>query len=146
MIISPQTILNSRRKLKLTQKQLGKLIGVSKNTIYNYERGESIPKNKVPLLKKVFSEIPEESGRIMKLETREKEAPEVGSVEDIISDLAVKKLIPLIRERIEELVDLKVKEQTADINDSLYKIYMRNVELDKIIQELKERSQKQKNG
>lgn len=39
-----------RKDLKLTQEEFGKLIGVDKRTIINYEQGKVIPKTKVSLL------------------------------------------------------------------------------------------------
>jgi DNA-binding XRE family transcriptional regulator len=39
-----------RKDLKLTQDEFGKLIGVDKRTVINYEQGKTIPKSKVNLL------------------------------------------------------------------------------------------------
>jgi len=47
-------VKENREKLGLTQEKLGELIGVSKNTVYNYENGGVIPKAKIPILEFVF--------------------------------------------------------------------------------------------
>lgn len=44
-------ILEIRNKLGLNQEDFGKLIGVSKNTVYNYENGSKIPESKIPILR-----------------------------------------------------------------------------------------------
>ncbi len=46
----------NRRKLKLSQEELGDKLGLSKNTIYNYENGGVIPKSKVKILTRFFEE------------------------------------------------------------------------------------------
>lgn len=43
-----------RTKKGLTQEALGKLIGVSKNTILNYEKGKVIPESKNELLESIL--------------------------------------------------------------------------------------------
>jgi transcriptional regulator with XRE-family HTH domain len=45
-----------RKKFGLSQEELGELVGLSKNTIYNYENSGVIPKSKIPILEKVFKE------------------------------------------------------------------------------------------
>jgi len=47
-------IKTGRKRLKLTQEKLAKLIGVSKNTISNYEIGRIIPESKIPILCRVL--------------------------------------------------------------------------------------------
>ena len=39
-----------RKELNLSQEEFAKLIGVSKNTVYNYENGSTIPASKVAIL------------------------------------------------------------------------------------------------
>lgn len=51
-------IVSYRKKHSLTQQQFADLVGVSKNTISNYEGGGVIPKSKIPILKNVLSSIP----------------------------------------------------------------------------------------
>jgi len=48
-------IKEKRKTLGITQEQLAKLIGVSKRTIINYEKGEKIPDTKSEILHKVLS-------------------------------------------------------------------------------------------
>lgn len=49
-------IKQKRKELGLTQQNLADLIGVSKNTIVNYEKGLKIPDSKLPILNKVLIE------------------------------------------------------------------------------------------
>lgn len=44
-----------RKEAGMTQLQLSKILGVSKNTVWNYERGKRIPLSKVPLILSVFN-------------------------------------------------------------------------------------------
>lgn len=48
-------IKQKRKQLKLTQEELGKLLGVSKRTIINYEKGEIIPETKSELLHNILN-------------------------------------------------------------------------------------------
>lgn len=47
-------IKRRREELGLTQKELGDLIGASRETIINYEKGRAIPKSKIDILNKVL--------------------------------------------------------------------------------------------
>lgn len=47
-------IKKQRKLLSLTQQELADLIGVSKNTIVNYEKGLKIPDSKIPILTKAL--------------------------------------------------------------------------------------------
>lgn len=51
-------IVTYRKRYNITQQQFADLVGVSKNTISNYESGGVIPKSKIPILKNVLSGIP----------------------------------------------------------------------------------------
>ena len=51
-------IKQGREKLGLTQKQLADLIGASRETIINYEKGRPIPKSKSEILHKVLESNP----------------------------------------------------------------------------------------
>ncbi len=44
-----------RKKLNLSQEELGDRLGLSKNTIYNYENGSTIPKSKLNILNNFFN-------------------------------------------------------------------------------------------
>ena len=50
-------IVEYRKKNGLTQEEFAQLIGVSKNTIYNYENGSVIPKTKIPKLKEILEKV-----------------------------------------------------------------------------------------
>lgn len=47
-------IKKKRVDIGLSQEELGSLVGMSKNTIYNYENGGKIPTTKIPILVKFF--------------------------------------------------------------------------------------------
>lgn len=49
-----QDIKKRREQLGLTQKELGDLIGASRETIINYEKGRPIPRSKIEILNKVL--------------------------------------------------------------------------------------------
>lgn len=49
-----EEIKRFRKSKGLTQEQLAKIIGVSKRTILNYEKGEMIPKTKINILKEII--------------------------------------------------------------------------------------------
>jgi transcriptional regulator with XRE-family HTH domain len=51
-------IKQRREALGLTQKELGDLIGASRETIINYEKGKPIPKSKSEILNKVLADEP----------------------------------------------------------------------------------------
>lgn len=48
-------IKEKRIKLGLTQEELANLIGVSKNTVLNYEKGNTIPDSKIKILESVLN-------------------------------------------------------------------------------------------
>ena len=49
-------IKEKRKKLGLTQLELEELIGVSKNTVLNYEKGSVIPESKITILNKILND------------------------------------------------------------------------------------------
>ena len=49
-------IKEKRKKLGLTQLELAELIGVSKNTVLNYEKGSVIPESKITILNKILND------------------------------------------------------------------------------------------
>ncbi|AXG73965.1 XRE family transcriptional regulator [Flavobacterium arcticum] len=54
MVINGLEIRQGRERLGLTQKELAELIGSSRETIINYEKGRPIPKSKSEILHKVL--------------------------------------------------------------------------------------------
>lgn len=48
--MNAKEIKEIRNNLNLSQEEFAKLIGVSKNTIYNYENGSKIPDSKITIL------------------------------------------------------------------------------------------------
>jgi len=47
-------IKERRKKLGLTQGKLAEMLGVSENTVYNYEKGTTIPQSKIAILRKIL--------------------------------------------------------------------------------------------
>lgn len=58
LIMNKEEIKKKREKKGLTQDQLAKLIGVTRQTVHNYEKGDVIPDSKIELLKRVLNEVP----------------------------------------------------------------------------------------
>ena len=56
MNVDSEYIVRLRKSMNLTQEEFGDLIGVSKNTVYNYENGAKIPDTKIPILVKLAKE------------------------------------------------------------------------------------------
>ena len=52
--MKPKEIKDRRKMLSITQSELAKRMGVSEQTIINYEKGRNIPKNKQILLRKAL--------------------------------------------------------------------------------------------
>lgn len=50
LIMRGEEIKKKRNELNLTQEELGRILGVSKRTIINYEKGKIIPDSKIELL------------------------------------------------------------------------------------------------
>lgn len=97
MNISAEEIVKYRETKGLSQEALAKILGVSKNTIYNYERGEKIPDSKIQILYKTIND----------------------AVSDIVSDavkedefttLLVKKLFDseTFKNKLEEFINEKI--------------------------------------
>jgi len=51
MEINAEALISYRKAHNLTQEDFAKKIGVSKNTIFNYEKGGKIPEAKIPILR-----------------------------------------------------------------------------------------------
>lgn len=56
-----------RKRLKLTQDEFGKRIGVTRDTIINYEKGGVIPESKLELLRSLSNSIVNDSQEVNKL-------------------------------------------------------------------------------
>lgn len=54
-MLTGDQIRTARERAGWTQAHLGDLVGVSMRSIGNYERGETIPRNKMPVLKEVLA-------------------------------------------------------------------------------------------
>lgn len=53
--MNAKEIKEIRNSLNLSQEEFAKLIGVSKNTIYNYENGSKVPDSKIAILRNLKS-------------------------------------------------------------------------------------------
>ena len=51
MALEKMTLKTARDRVQLTQEEASKLIGISKDTLSNYERGKSYPD--IPVLKRI---------------------------------------------------------------------------------------------
>lgn len=51
MMVEKMTLKTARNKCKLNQEEAAKLIGISSDTLSNYERGKSYPD--IPVLKRI---------------------------------------------------------------------------------------------
>lgn len=93
-------IIKIRKDLKLTQLEFGKLIGVDKRTIINYEQGKVIPKTKASLLELMLANglVNPNSANNLK-----KEAVTVVNNKDLIDD------IESLKDHIKTLKDLIVE-------------------------------------
>ena len=88
-----EELKNKREALGLSQKELAALLGVGKNTIYNYESGTKIPDSRIPILEKVLNkEIKEEI-----TENKEK------SPNDRFEDIVAKKVMELMEVRLNSI-------------------------------------------
>lgn len=63
----------NRKRLKLTQEELAKEVGVDRRTIINYEQGEVIPESKVKLLHILFFGNKEDESETLLIDTMAKE-------------------------------------------------------------------------
>jgi len=70
---------NKREALGLSQKELAGLLGVGKNTIYNYESGTKIPDSRIPILEKVLNKEKEAP-----IENKAQKEPSNERFEDIV--------------------------------------------------------------
>ncbi|WP_144892165.1 helix-turn-helix domain-containing protein [Flavobacterium tiangeerense] len=77
-----------RKDLKLTQEEFGKLIGVDKRTIINYEQGKVIPKTKVSLLELMLANG---SANTTPLGHAKKEVVPVVNNNNLVDDIEVLK-------------------------------------------------------
>lgn len=54
-MISSQEIRSARERAGLTQQQLGEMVGVGLRTVGNWERGETVPRNREATLRRVLA-------------------------------------------------------------------------------------------
>jgi len=100
-------VINIRKNLKLTQEEFGKLIGVDKRTVINYEQGKMIPKTKASLLELMLSNGIGISG---KTNNDKKEAVLLENNKILLEDIEV------LKDHIRTLKDLIVeKTKTSEM-------------------------------
>ena len=94
-----------RKSLNLTQEKFAKLIGVSKNTVLNYEKGKKIPNSKITILYNLMDN--DEELKILNEEKQQYgEAPQ-ELTGDIVEDL--RKEIYFLQDKLkdkEEIITL----------------------------------------
>lgn len=86
-------IKEKRISLGLSQKELATLIGVGKNTIYNYESGGKIPDSKIPILELALNP------NIGKEENKENSI--VLGADDLIAQKVLDRFEPAIKKILE---------------------------------------------
>lgn len=127
-MITGEEIKKYRLKLGLTQEELAKKIGVSKNTILNYEKGGTIPESKIDILNNVLlnHNIVKEptieyiTGFDLKIKQTEEEIELKKSMLEFIKESDprydhLKKMISLLEEKIELI--LVAKKNWKDIDN-----------------------------
>lgn len=90
-------LAKKRKELEMTQEELGQEVGLSKNTIYNYETSGRIPKSKIPLFISLFNMHynPEETPSVEK--TREEHIKaETRSLDEILDGYSVDDIMSYI--------------------------------------------------
>ncbi len=121
---------NKREALGLSQKELATLIGVGKNTIYNYESGGKIPDSKVPILDSVLNRD------IETIEHKKTPLKEAGSMEDLLSNAVIEKLKPLLA-GVQENHSTMI-EGISEMQRQLALVLLDNDELQDHVEDLKE--------
>lgn len=84
-----------REALGLSQKDLASLIGVGKNTIYNYESGGKIPDSKIPILNKVLDPNISTGKEV----AQQKES--ASGFEDVVARKVLERFKPIIEKILE---------------------------------------------
>jgi DNA-binding XRE family transcriptional regulator len=94
-------IIKIRKNLKLTQDEFGKLLGVDKRTIINYEQGSTIPVSKVKLIELMIS-----NGLLDPVEDNSKSKPTVKIEEPVDNEQNLLSEIEILKDHIKTLKDL----------------------------------------
>jgi len=94
-------IIKIRKKLKVTQDEFGKLLGVDKRTIINYEQGSTIPVSKVKLIELMIS-----NGLLDPVEDNSKSKPTVKIEEPVDNEQKLLSEIEILKDHIKTLKDL----------------------------------------
>lgn len=111
-------IKDLRTKLGLTQKQFAEMVGVSANTIQNWESGGTIPKSKHPILRSlltkphvVFGGQHVQNGDAVNGDKIIQEVADVkDSVEEVVKEeVNIKKVVTCETDRLLSLLEAKQK-------------------------------------
>jgi len=104
-------IIKIRKKLKVTQDEFGKLLGVDKRTIINYEQGSTIPVSKVKLIELMIS-----NGLLDPVEDNSKSKPTVKIEEPVDNEQNLLSEIEILKDHIKTLKDfLEEKNKLAEM-------------------------------
>lgn len=90
--MNAKEIKELRKSLNLSQEEFANLIGVSKNTVYNYENGSKIPASKITILlqlKNNKTNIPKEKTLIFETGFDKKIAETRTQIEKVKQEIAV---------------------------------------------------------
>lgn len=90
-------LARKRKELEMTQEELGQEVGMSKNTIYNYETSGRIPKSKIPLFISLFNMHykPEENTSSKQL-NESSNGKETRSLDEILDEYSVDDIMSYI--------------------------------------------------
>ncbi|MBN4082910.1 helix-turn-helix domain-containing protein [bacterium AH-315-A23] len=120
-------IKERRKKLGLTQEELGKLLGVSRNTIYNYEKGAEIPASKFTLLSNFLH--PTDNNNTLS----EDEELYNNTTE---KEKAIRSFTVMLNKVSKTIAEMEKETQTIDVISALRKAYKLRLNLLNDIEEL----------
>ncbi|MGY6650230.1 helix-turn-helix domain-containing protein [Wenyingzhuangia sp. IMCC45574] len=91
-------LAKKRKELDMTQEELGQEVGMSKNTIYNYETSGKIPKSKIPLFISLFNMHykPEKENTNRDLTSSVKKEEKPRSLDEILDEYSVDDIMSYI--------------------------------------------------
>jgi transcriptional regulator with XRE-family HTH domain len=122
-----------RKQLKLTQDELAKLLGVSKNTVFNWEKGKRIPESKTFILEQVLNNNKQPAAFDIKLSDEERIQLFFNEIEsEVLLEELLKKFHPL------EIINFIHKHREKFMEYEEFAMLMSNVERDREIEDLKE--------
>ncbi len=122
-----------RKQLGLTQGDLARLLGVSKNTVFNWEKGKRIPDSKTDILERVLSKNERTISFDANMSERERIQLLFNEIEsEVLLEEMLKKFHPV------EIINFIHKNRDKFIHHEEFAMLMGNIERDLEIKSLKE--------